>query len=184
MTDFGDLVESLKREVAIPGTCATVFPTTTDDDLADVLLADLRKAVVLLNRMTDSAPWLCHRGKSSGRRTSESPRTLRGVLLQMPSPAAQDDDQVNKRREGDHERDDGDNRGVLGQGDDAGGRHGQQTEDGEDEAKGEGAAGWRGAADAGRRVVVVVGRVPRGSISHPPAHLSAFSMRLRTVVRT
>jgi hypothetical protein len=32
MTDLADLVESLKREVAIPGTFATVFPTTTDDD--------------------------------------------------------------------------------------------------------------------------------------------------------
>ena len=60
--------------------------------------------------------------------------------------------------------------GVLGQGDDAGGGHGQQAEDGEDEAKGESAAGWRRAADAGRRVVVVVGRVPGRAIRHARKH--------------
>lgn len=38
MTDLADLVEPLKREVAVPGTFRTVFPDTTDDDLAAALL--------------------------------------------------------------------------------------------------------------------------------------------------
>lgn len=38
MTDLADLVEPLKRYVAVPGTFATVFPTTTDDDLTGSLL--------------------------------------------------------------------------------------------------------------------------------------------------
>lgn len=38
MSDLADLVEPLKREVAVPGTFATVFPETTDEDLAGSLL--------------------------------------------------------------------------------------------------------------------------------------------------
>lgn len=38
MTDLADLVEPLKREVAVPGTFAALFPDTTDDDLAAALL--------------------------------------------------------------------------------------------------------------------------------------------------
>ena len=37
MTDLADLVDSLKREVAIPGTFSTVFPNTTDDDVTGAL---------------------------------------------------------------------------------------------------------------------------------------------------
>lgn len=38
MSSLEDLVESLKREVAVPGTFKTLFPATTDDDLAASLL--------------------------------------------------------------------------------------------------------------------------------------------------
>ncbi len=38
MTDLAELVEPLKREVAVPGAFASVFPDTTDDDLAAALL--------------------------------------------------------------------------------------------------------------------------------------------------
>jgi len=38
VTDLADLVEPLKREVAVPGTFSTVFPDTTDQDLTDSLL--------------------------------------------------------------------------------------------------------------------------------------------------
>lgn len=38
MTDLDDLVEPLKREVAVPGTFATLFPDTTDRDLGAALL--------------------------------------------------------------------------------------------------------------------------------------------------
>lgn len=37
MTDLADLVDGLKREVAVPGTFPTAFPTTTDDDLIGTL---------------------------------------------------------------------------------------------------------------------------------------------------
>ncbi len=37
-TDLSELVESLKREVAVPGTFAGLFPTTTDDDLTAALM--------------------------------------------------------------------------------------------------------------------------------------------------
>lgn len=37
MTDLTELVDSLKREVAVPGTFATVYRSTTDDDLAGSL---------------------------------------------------------------------------------------------------------------------------------------------------
>ena len=39
MSDLADLVEPLKRAVAVPGTFVDVFPDTSDDDLA-ALLAD------------------------------------------------------------------------------------------------------------------------------------------------
>jgi hypothetical protein len=38
MSSLEDLVEPLKREVAVPGTFASVFPSTTDDDLEAALL--------------------------------------------------------------------------------------------------------------------------------------------------
>lgn len=38
MTDLAELVEPLKREVAVPGTFSAAFPDTTDDDLAASLL--------------------------------------------------------------------------------------------------------------------------------------------------
>ena len=38
MSDLAELVESLKREVAVPGTFAGQFPDTTDDDLTLSLL--------------------------------------------------------------------------------------------------------------------------------------------------
>lgn len=38
MTDLADLVETLKREVAVPGTFSSVFTETTDQDLTDSLL--------------------------------------------------------------------------------------------------------------------------------------------------
>lgn len=38
MTDLADLVEPLKREVAVPGTFSVLFPETTDDDLSAALL--------------------------------------------------------------------------------------------------------------------------------------------------
>lgn len=38
MTDLADLVEPLKRYVAVPGTFDDVFPDTTDDDLVGSLL--------------------------------------------------------------------------------------------------------------------------------------------------
>lgn len=37
MTDLADLVDGLKREVAVPGTFASIFPNTTDDDLIGTL---------------------------------------------------------------------------------------------------------------------------------------------------
>lgn len=37
MTDLADLVDPLKREVAVPGTFATMFPDTKDDDLIGTL---------------------------------------------------------------------------------------------------------------------------------------------------
>lgn len=37
MSDLADLVEGLKREVAVPGEFATTFPNTTDDDLVGSL---------------------------------------------------------------------------------------------------------------------------------------------------
>ena len=37
-TDLFDLVPALQRSVAVPGTFATFFPETTDDDLAQTLL--------------------------------------------------------------------------------------------------------------------------------------------------
>ena len=37
-TDLSELVESLKREVAVPGTFSTLFPETTDDDLTASLM--------------------------------------------------------------------------------------------------------------------------------------------------
>lgn len=37
MSDLSEFVESLKREVAVPGTFAANFPTTTDDDLTGQL---------------------------------------------------------------------------------------------------------------------------------------------------
>ena len=37
MSDLGDLVEGLKRELAVPGEFAGSFPSTTDDDLAGAL---------------------------------------------------------------------------------------------------------------------------------------------------
>lgn len=38
MSSLADVVESLKREVAVPGTFSTVFPETTDEDLELALL--------------------------------------------------------------------------------------------------------------------------------------------------
>lgn len=38
MTDLSDLVDSLKREVAVPGTFATTYPGTTDADLVGSLM--------------------------------------------------------------------------------------------------------------------------------------------------
>lgn len=38
MSNLGDLVEPLKREVAVPGAFEATFPVTTDDDLAASLL--------------------------------------------------------------------------------------------------------------------------------------------------
>lgn len=38
MTSLADLVEPLKREVAVPGTFTTVFPATSDEDLEAALL--------------------------------------------------------------------------------------------------------------------------------------------------
>lgn len=38
MTDLTELVDSLKREVAVPGTFATVYKSTTDDDLVGSLM--------------------------------------------------------------------------------------------------------------------------------------------------
>lgn len=43
-TDLYDHVEWLKREVAVPGTFAGLFPDTTDDDLAAALVDGLYKA--------------------------------------------------------------------------------------------------------------------------------------------
>lgn len=37
MTELRDLVDAYKREVAVPGTFATAFPNTTDDDIAAAL---------------------------------------------------------------------------------------------------------------------------------------------------
>jgi hypothetical protein len=37
VSDLSDLVESLKRTVAVPGAFAASFPSTTDDDMAAVL---------------------------------------------------------------------------------------------------------------------------------------------------
>lgn len=41
MTDFADVTESLKRVVARPGTFASLFPETTEDDLVGVLMDGL-----------------------------------------------------------------------------------------------------------------------------------------------
>lgn len=38
MTDLGDHIETLQRSVAVPGTFATIFPDTTDDDLIGSLM--------------------------------------------------------------------------------------------------------------------------------------------------
>lgn len=38
MSELADLTDALKREVAVPGTFATVFPNTTDEDLEGTLL--------------------------------------------------------------------------------------------------------------------------------------------------
>lgn len=45
-TDFSDHVEWFKREVAVPGTFATLFPDTTDDDLAAALVDGLYRAKI------------------------------------------------------------------------------------------------------------------------------------------
>ena len=37
VSDLSELVEPLKREIAVPGTFATTFPDTSDDDLAATL---------------------------------------------------------------------------------------------------------------------------------------------------
>ena len=37
MTDLGDLAEAFKREVAVPGTFATAFPSMSDDDIVGSL---------------------------------------------------------------------------------------------------------------------------------------------------
>lgn len=44
MTDLADLVEPLKREVAVPGTFRSLFPDTTDDDLVGALLDSFAQA--------------------------------------------------------------------------------------------------------------------------------------------
>lgn len=44
MSDLNDLVETLKREVAIPGAFEASFPNTTDDDLLGSLLDALAEA--------------------------------------------------------------------------------------------------------------------------------------------
>jgi len=44
VTDFHTQVGWLKREVAVPGTFATVFPNTTDEDLAMALVDGFYKA--------------------------------------------------------------------------------------------------------------------------------------------
>lgn len=46
MSNLTLLVESLKREVAIPGTFSTVFPETTDDDLAGSLVDGFWRAKI------------------------------------------------------------------------------------------------------------------------------------------
>lgn len=46
MTDLSDLVDSLKREVAVPGTFAATYPSTQDEDLIG-LLADAFAAAQL-----------------------------------------------------------------------------------------------------------------------------------------
>jgi len=43
-TDLSTLVEALKRELAVPGTFADVFPSTTDDDLAASLADSFAQA--------------------------------------------------------------------------------------------------------------------------------------------
>lgn len=44
MTDLADAVDSLKNALAVPGTFADIFPDTTDDDLAAVLLDGFAEA--------------------------------------------------------------------------------------------------------------------------------------------
>lgn len=44
MSDLADLVPSLKRTIAVPGTFTTLFPSTTDDDLAAVLADGMAEA--------------------------------------------------------------------------------------------------------------------------------------------
>lgn len=43
-TDLADHVEWFKREVAVPGTFSSLFPTTNDDDLAAALVDGLYRA--------------------------------------------------------------------------------------------------------------------------------------------
>jgi len=43
-TDLSDHVEWMKREVAVPGTFASLFPTTTDDDLSAALVDGFYRA--------------------------------------------------------------------------------------------------------------------------------------------
>ena len=44
MSDLADLVEALKRTVAVPGTFSDVFPETTDEDLVGSLLDGFAEA--------------------------------------------------------------------------------------------------------------------------------------------
>lgn len=44
MTDLADSVDGLKRIMARPGTFASLFPETTDDDLADTMVDGLAHA--------------------------------------------------------------------------------------------------------------------------------------------
>lgn len=44
VTDLTDLTEQLKRRLAVPGEFATLFPSTTDDDLAGTILDGFARA--------------------------------------------------------------------------------------------------------------------------------------------
>src|SRR6188768_4291294 len=45
-TDLNDLIPSLKREVAVPGTFPTVYPNTTDADLVGSLMDAFGRAQI------------------------------------------------------------------------------------------------------------------------------------------